>query len=157
MEAGKLCRYNFFVLKGCMHMYYINDKGIEKTVKLAIENWWISDYLAFHHQQQTDFYIQAVETTQVLCIDYDRQAELLAKFPQMETYFRNIYEIGYGASIMRIKFQFEYSKEEMFLRFEEQFPEFVQRVPQYLLATYLGLTPEYLSEVRRKKQSSERS
>lgn len=153
MEAGKLCNSSFFVLHGCLHMYYINDKGIEKTIQFAIENWWLSDYLAYHHRQPTDFYIQAVESSRVLCIDYDRQNKLLTAFPILETYFRHVYQIAYGASIMRVKYLFDYSKEEIFLRFSEQFPEFVQRVPQYLIASYLGLTPEYVSEIKRKQRS----
>ena len=153
MEAGKTCDRHFFVLQGCLHMYYINDKGSEKTVKLAIKNWWISDYQALYHRQKTAFYIQAVENTQVLLIDHKSQEKLIEAFPCMNAYFRQVYQIAYGATIMRIKFLYEYSKEEMFFRFNEQFPEFVQRVPQYLLATYLGLTPEYLSEIRKKRRS----
>lgn len=152
MQAGRICDHHYFVLKGCLHMYYINEKGVEKTVKLALENWWVTDYLAFRQHQPTDFYIRAVEPSHILAISFEQQAALFAKFPVLESYFRQIYEVGYGASIMRIKFLFDFSKEEMFLRFEEQFPDFVQRVPQYLLASYLGLTPEYLSEIRKKKR-----
>ncbi|MEK6476912.1 Crp/Fnr family transcriptional regulator [Catalinimonas sp. 4WD22] len=153
MEAGQLCRQCFFVLKGCLHMYFINDKGVEKNIQFAIENWWMSDYLAYHHQQSTGFYIQAAEASHVLCLDYDKQNQLLEAFPQLESYFRHVYQIAYGASIMRMKYQFDYSKEEIFFSFNEQFPEFVQRVPQYMIATYLGLTPEYVSELRKKKRS----
>nr|WKN38284.1 Crp/Fnr family transcriptional regulator [Tunicatimonas sp. TK19036] len=153
MEAGPLCNHSFFVLKGCLHMYYVNDRGVEKTIQFAIENWWLSDYLAYHHRQKTDFYIQAVEASHVLDIDYDRQNQLLEAFPLMETYFRNIYQVAYGASIMRVKYLLDYSKEEIFFQFSEQYPEFVQRVPQYLIASFLGLTPEYVSEIRKKKRS----
>ncbi|KIX22558.1 cyclic nucleotide-binding protein [Flavobacterium sp. 316] len=153
MKAGELCNYNYFVLEGCLHMYYINDKGIEKTVQFAIKNWWLSDYLALYNRQKTDFYIQAVQNTHILSIDYENQNELLIKFPSLEGYFRNIYQIAYGASIMRVKKHFDYSKEEIFFRFSEEFPEFIQQVPQYLIASFLGLTPEYVSEIRRKKRS----
>ncbi|PHN00900.1 Crp/Fnr family transcriptional regulator [Flavilitoribacter nigricans] len=153
MEAGRRCDHHYFVLEGCLHMFYVSDKGAEKTVKLALEDWWLTDYLAFHHRKPTEFYIQAVEPSRVLCIDYERQEQLLADFPALETYFRKVYEIAYGATIMRIKYLYDYSKEEMFLNFIDQFPDFAQRVPQYLLASYLGLTPEYLSEIRRKKRS----
>ncbi|MDF9795972.1 CRP-like cAMP-binding protein [Catalinimonas alkaloidigena] len=153
MEAASVCRQCFFVLKGCLHMYFINDKGVEKNIQFAIENWWMSDYLAYQHQQKTGFYIQAAEASELLCLDYDKQNQLLTAFPQLESYFRQVYQIAYGASIMRVKYQFDYSKEEIFFSFSEQFPEFVQRVPQYMIATYLGLTPEYVSELRKKKRS----
>lgn len=150
MEAGSLCRSCYFVLNGCLQMYYVNEKGAEKTLQFAIENWWLSDYLAYHHQQKSDFYIQAVEATQVLCLTHENQCKLLTAFPALESYFRNVYQIAYGASVMRIKYLFDYSKEEIFFRFNRQFPEFIQRVPQYMIASYLGLTPEYVSEIRKK-------
>ena len=78
---------------------------------------------------------------------------LLNKFPKMERYFRTIYETAYGAALMRFKYINTYSKEEIFFRFKEKFPEFVQRVPQYVLASFLGLTPEYLSEIKKKQFS----
>lgn len=153
MEEGTLCNYNFMVLKGCLHMYYINDKGTEKTVQFALENWWITDHLAYHHHRESEFFIQAIEPGQVLKISRDKEAQLLSDFPIMEGYFRHIYQIAYGASIMRTKYLFDNSKEDIFFSFSEQFPEFVQRVPQYQLATYLGLTPEYVSEIRKKRRS----
>lgn len=153
MEEGTLCNYNFMSLKGCLHMYYINDKGTEKTVQFALENWWLTDQLAYHHHRKTEFFIQAIEAGKVLKISRDKENQLLSAFPILESYFRHIYQIAYGASIMRTKYLFDNSKEEMFFTFSEQFPEFVQRVPQYQLASYLGLTPEYVSEIRKKRRS----
>lgn len=153
MEAESLCNYNFMVLNGCLHMYYINDKGTEKTIQFALENWWITDQLAYHHHRKTEFFIQAIEPGQVLKISREKEDQLLSDFPILEGYFRHIYQIAYGASIMRTKYLFDHSKEEMFFSFSEQFPEFVQRVPQYQLASYLGLTPEYVSEIRKKRRS----
>ncbi|MBC9794867.1 Crp/Fnr family transcriptional regulator [Sinomicrobium weinanense] len=153
IEAGEKCDKAYFVEKGCLHAYFIDDNGVEKTVQFAIEKWWITDFLAFRYQNKTDFYIQAVEVSEVLYITRNKLEELFARHPEMEGYFRQVYEIGYGAAIMRIKYIFNYSKEEIFFHFANQFPEFVNRVPQYLLATYLGLTPEYLSKLRGRKFS----
>ncbi|NER15046.1 cyclic nucleotide-binding domain-containing protein [Leptobacterium flavescens] len=153
MEAGTKCTYNHFVLSGCLHMYFINSKGTERTVQFAIENWWITDNLAYLRQAPTDFYIQAVEKTEVLSITHDKQQELLIRFPQLEKYFRIIYQISYGSSLMKMKYIHDLSKEEMYFHFTEHFPEFAQRVPQYLIASFLGLTPEYVSEIRNKKRS----
>jgi CRP-like cAMP-binding protein len=150
MRGGRHCRNCFFVLEGCLQMYYINEKGVEKTVQFAIENWWLSDFLAYHHQEKSDFFIRAVEPSHVLSLSHENQQKLLAAHPLMESYFRQVYQIAYGASIMRVKYLFDYSKEEIFFHFTSQFPEFVQRVPQYMLASYLGLTPEYVSEIRKK-------
>ena len=148
--TGKRCNKLFFVTKGCVQLYFIDSLGYKKTTQFAIENWWLTDFLAFQNQQLSNFYIETVENSKVLSISFSKYQELLEKFPRMEKYFRNIYETAYGASLMRLKYISSYSKEEMFFRFQDEFPEFVQRVPQYLLASFLGLTPEYLSEIKRK-------
>jgi|SRR5690606_3796027 len=153
METGSICNKHFFVLSGCLHMFYTNEKGSEQTLQFAIENWWLTDNLAFRQQRKTDFCIQAVENSEVLFIDFQKQELLLEKFPKMEKYFRNVFEKAYGAAQMRVKYIFDYSKEEMFFTFQEQYPEFIARVPQYLIASFLGLTPEYLSEIKSKRLS----
>lgn len=153
VEAGHNCNFNYFVLKGCLHMFFISDKGTERTVQFAIENWWMTDYLAFLKHGTTGFYIQAVENTQVFSISYEHQEKLLSLYPKLERYFRIISQVSYGASLMKIKYIYDLSKEDMYFHFIEQFPEFVQRVPQYLIASFLGLTPEYVSEIRNKRRS----
>ncbi|MGB5819563.1 MAG: Crp/Fnr family transcriptional regulator [Saonia sp.] len=153
VEAGSTCNFNYFVLNGCLHMYFMNDKGTERTIQFAIENWWMTDFLAFHNRTTTDFYIQAVEDTQILSITYQKQEQLLNQFPELEKYFRRIFQISYGSALMKMKYLYGLSKEEMYFHFTEQFPEFAQRVPQYLIASFLGLTPEYVSEIRSKKRS----
>ncbi|MDX8552977.1 hypothetical protein MK851_04965 [Tenacibaculum sp. 1B UA] len=85
-----------------------------------------------------------------MSISFSKYNELLNKFPLLEKYFRSIYETAYGAALMRLKYINSYSKEDIFFRFRKDFPDFVQRVPQFLLASFLGLTPEYLSEIKRK-------
>ncbi|WP_460542206.1 Crp/Fnr family transcriptional regulator [Echinicola sediminis] len=152
-RAGDHALKHYFVSSGCVHLYFINERGSEQTLQFAIENWWITDYLAFQNNGRSDFFIQAVEPSELLQISFQKQEEMLRKFPQMETYFRNIYQKAYGAAIMRMKYIFSYSKEEIYFRFRDAFPEFVNNVPQYLVATYLGLSPEYVSKLRRKSIS----
>lgn len=153
VKAGSICRDNHFVLDGCLHMFFANDKGVERTVQFAIENWWMTDDLAYHNQTVTDFSIQAVENTRLLTITHGRQELLLKEFPQLEKYFRTIYQISYGSALVKMKYLTDLSKEKIYFQFTEQFPQFAQRVPQYLIASFLGLTPEYVSEIRAKKRS----
>lgn len=153
MHAGGPCSHTHFVLKGCMHLYFVNEKGVERTVQFALENWWLTDFLAFQNKSNTDFFIQAVEDSQVLSISLDQQGQLLEQFPLLERYFRIIYQTAYGASLMRTKYLHDLSKEEIYFHFTEQYPRFAQRVPQYLIASFLGLTPEYVSEIRAKRHS----
>lgn len=150
---GQVCQCHYFVLNGCLRKFFVNDKGIEHTTEFAIETWWITDNLAYERRLPSDFYIQAIENTTVLVIHRDAQEKLLLQYPKMERYFRFVYQRAYAAAQMRIKFLHSLSKEEFYHQFSRAYPEFVQRIPQYLVASYLGFTPEYLSEIRAKKLS----
>ncbi|GEO07025.1 cyclic nucleotide-binding protein [Adhaeribacter aerolatus] len=153
LTAGQICKHHYFVLKGCLRKFFINDKGVEQTTEFAIENWWLTDNLAYEKQQPTAFFIQSVEPTELLCINFQAQEALLHQHPKLERYFRMVYQRAFAASQMRIKYLYDLSREELFYHFLDHYPEFVQRIPQYLLASFLGFTPEYLSEIRSKKRS----
>jgi CRP-like cAMP-binding protein len=150
---GQICKSNYFVLNGCLRKFFINGKGIEQTTEFAIETWWITDNLAYERGLPTEFYIQAVENSEVLVIDREAQEKLLTEYPKMERYFRFIYQRAYAATQIRIKYLYDFSKEEFYEHLCNGHPEFVQRIPQYLIASYLGFTPEYLSEIRNKRRS----
>jgi CRP/FNR family transcriptional regulator, anaerobic regulatory protein len=151
--AGKACKSNYFVEKGCLRMFFINEKGIEQTVQFALENWWLSDYTSFSTQKPSEFYIQAVENSQIISLGHQAQEKMLQELPAMERYFRLIHQRVHAASQYRLKALFSQTREEIYRQFVKQNPEFVQRIPQYLLASFLGFTPEYLSELRARKLS----
>ncbi|MEI6947169.1 Crp/Fnr family transcriptional regulator [Paraflavisolibacter sp. H34] len=153
LVEGKVCKSNYFVEKGCLRLFFINEKGVEQTIQFALEHWWMADFTSFSTQQPSEYYIQAVETSGVLALEYAAQEEMLQRFPQMERYFRLVHQRAHAAYQFRIRGLYYLSREELFHQFNEKYPEFVQRVPQYLLASFLGFTPEYLSEIRRKKRS----
>lgn len=113
----------------------------------------MTDNIAYERRQASEFYIQAVERSELLAIDYTAQEKLLTQFPKMERYFRFIYQRAYAASQMRLKYLYGFSKEEFYHHLNEHYPKFVQRIPQYLIASYLGFTPQYLSEIRSKYRS----
>ncbi|EJL74200.1 Crp/Fnr family transcriptional regulator [Chryseobacterium populi] len=153
MLDGEVCKSMYFVVKGCLRKFFVNEKGVEQTTEFAIENWWITDTFAYERQIKSDFCIQAVEHSVVLIIDLPTQELLLQKHPVMEKYFRMIYQRAYAASERRIRFLYEMTREELYVHFSTQYPNFNQRIPQYLIASYLGFTPEYLSEIRAKLRS----
>jgi CRP-like cAMP-binding protein len=150
VEQGQICRHHFFVLEGLLRKFFINEKGAEQTTEFAIETWWLTDNFAYESQISTEFYIQAVEKSVILLITQENQEKLFQKFPQMERYFRFVYQRAYAAAQRRIQFLFSMSKEEFYYQAVRNHPEFIQRVPQYLIASYLGFTPEYLSEIRKR-------
>lgn len=153
MNTGDVCRYHYLVEKGCIRKFFLKDSGVEQTTEFALEHWWMTDNFAFEQQRESDFSIQAVESTEVLKITFENRETLMKEVPEMEHYFRMVYQRAYAAAERRIRYLYEYSREELYLHFAENFPEFLQRIPQYLLASFLGFTPEYLSEIRSKFRS----
>lgn len=150
---GEQCLEKFFIIKGCVHLYFLRENGTQQTIDFALENWWASDFSAFPGGGIAQFSIRTTEHTEVLCINAENQKELLRQIPELNLYFHLIFQRAYAASQMRIRYLYEYSKEELYRQFLLDFPDFTQRVPQYLLASFLGFTPEYLSEIRKKNLS----
>jgi CRP-like cAMP-binding protein len=153
LKEGDRCNEKFFIVKGCVYISYLRQNGTEQVIDFGIENWWASDFMAFQHHSMAQFSIRAVETTEVLCITAARQRELLDKVPELNEYFHFVFQRAYAASQMRLRMLYELSKEELYRHFSRDFSTFIQRVPQYLLASFLGFTPEYLSEIRKKNIS----
>ncbi|WP_118973998.1 Crp/Fnr family transcriptional regulator [Taibaiella koreensis] len=151
LEEGRLCPYNYFVSKGCCRLYYVNDKGIEHTVQFGIDGWWITDLMAYVGGQPSGYYLQAVETGAVVLWDRRTEDALLQQIPALERYFRLVLLRSAAAEQQRNRYLSDFSGEERYHHFNNSFPEFVQRVPQYMLASYLGFTPEFLSKIRARK------
>jgi CRP-like cAMP-binding protein len=151
LTEGQICHSTQFVMKGCFRSYLITEKGTEQIIQFGIENWWITDYDSFDNQQPSRLFIQAIEDTEIIVIDLQTLEELYVKVPKVERYFRIILQKNFIAAQRRILTINTVSGEQRYLNFRDLFPDFVQRVPQYMLASYLGLTPEFLSMIRAKK------
>ncbi|WP_166926226.1 Crp/Fnr family transcriptional regulator [Flavobacterium poyangense] len=148
LQEGQVCNTSYFIVKGCMRQYIINSKGTEQTLQFGIENWWLTDYLSYHSQIPSHFYIQAVENCEIIAIEKPVLESLFIQIPKLERYFRIVSQKSFGAAQMRIKFLFTMSAEERYHHFNNLFPEFVQRVPQYMLASYLDFSAEFMSKIR---------
>lgn len=148
LEEGQICNKQYFIIKGCIRFYINNNKGTEQTIQFGIENWWITDYLSFQYQNPTLFNIQAIENVEMLSIDRRSFDELLDRIPKLEKYFRLVIQKSFGASQVRISYLFTMSAEERFRHMNGMFPEFIQRVPQYMIASYLDFSPEFMSKIR---------
>jgi len=151
VQAGQVCTANYFVIEGCIRMYLDTRQGSEQIIQFGIDNWWITDQISLNLQQPSRHYLQAVEQSSVLVMKHGVQEEAFQKVPSLERYFRILYERAYAASLTRIHYILNLSGEERWVQFSTLFPDFVQRVPQYMLASFLGFTPEFLSKVRGKK------
>ncbi len=153
LEEDQYCEKQYFVITGCLRKFFVNSKGNERTTELALESWWITDNHAFEHHVRSQFYIQAIEDSIVLVIGAKAREKLLKEHPLMERYFRVIYQRACAAAERRFRYIDDYSREEYYQKFAEKYPRVVNRIPQKILASFLGFTPEYLSELRRKIRS----
>ena len=151
LPESKVCQKLYFVEKGCLRMYFINKKGVEHITQFALDGWWISDFQSLMNHTPSDYYIQAIEESNIVSIDNQQLDILLTELPQLEKYFRILMQKAVAGAQLRSKLLYEMSKEEFYFHFSTSFPDFMVRVPQYMIASYLGLTPEYLSELRKKK------
>lgn len=151
LVSGQVCKANYFVMKGCFRMYTNTDSGTEQIVQFGIDNWWITDYTSYDSQKPTSFNIQALESGTIAILERQAQDQLFAEVPKLERYFRLVLQRAYAATLMRVHFIFSQSGEERYRHFNALFPDFVQRIPQYMLASYLGFTPEFLSKIRARK------
>jgi CRP-like cAMP-binding protein len=151
LEPGKHCPGNYFVVKGLLRQYFVNHKLNEQIIQFGLENWWIADQDSIMTHQPSNCYIQAIEATEVLLLTEKNMTVLFEHIPRLETYFRLMMQKAFVASQRRIGFIFNQSDEERYRHFSSLFPDFMQRVPQYMLASYLGFTPQFLSRLRAKK------
>lgn len=152
LREGEVCQENYFIVEGLFRLYLITSKGVEQVIQFGIENWWITEYNSYKSGQPSGFYLQAIEKAKVVAINRNVQEELFEKIPQLEKYFRQVLERAYSAQLTRIHYIFNLTGEENYWLMVNKYPGFVQRVPQYMLASFLGITPEFLSMLRAKKQ-----
>lgn len=153
LKSGQICPGMFFVLSGCLRLYSITENGTEQILQFAIPDWWISDYHSFEHDIPSGYFIQAVEDTEVAIISRSDYHTLFQKVPLLNNYFRLIMQRAYTASLKKAELFLSKSAEERYWQFVNNFPDFVQRVPQYMVASFLGFTPEFLSMLRAKQKA----
>lgn len=150
LEEGKICRARYFILKGCIRSYYIDEKGVERILDFGIDNWWFTNYKSLVNQSPSENFIQTIEDSVVLELHQDSFEELSAKLPKIDRFFRIITEKTHIAHINKVKYTRNLSGEHLYKQFVLSNPKFSQRVPQYMIASYLGLSPEFVSKVKAK-------
>src|SRR4249920_3155219 len=148
VQNGDICRYENFVLSGCLKTFYIDNEGYEHIVMFAIENWWTSDLGSFITQAPADLNVQCLEDSELIQISYNDLQQLYIEIPKLERFFRIIVQKAFVAAQKRIVNNLSLPAMERYLRFREQYPSIEQRVPQYMVASYLGITKEFLSKIR---------
>lgn len=148
VQQGDVCKYECFVLSGCTKTFYVDKEGQEHILMFSIEDWWTSDMGSFITQTPADFNVQCLENTELIMFSYEVIEELYTEIPKLERFFRQIIEKAFVASQKRIVRSFSLSAKEQYLIFKEQYPKIEQRIPQYMIASYLGITKEFFSKIK---------
>ncbi len=146
-------KHRSYVLSGAFRAYVIDEAGEDHTIQFAIDDWWISDYNSYIYQQPATMFVIALEDSQLMQIDFESEQRLKAENHHFETFFRIMAERTAAFHQKRIVASLTQSAEERYKLFLEKYPQVVQRVPQFALASYLGMTTQFLSKIRSGKAS----
>lgn len=153
LNAGDVCHYITFVDKGLLRSFTVDDEGNEYVVQFAIEGWWISDMGSFTSGKEAMYNIEALEDCELLNLTKPSMEELLTRLPVMERFFRILMQNNIVSLQRRVVAYMSLSAEEKYLRLLEVAPDIMTRAPQQYIASYLSVTPETLSRIRRKVSS----
>jgi len=148
LRAGNICNFEAYVIKGCIREYYIDGHGAEVTLQFAVEDWWVSDINSFQDQNVSNMYIETLEDCELLMLSRQSKEELLAEVPKLERMFRLMIQRHLSAVQNRLFKTITHTAIEKYLEFLNRYPAIPQRVPQHYIASYLGISPEFLSKLR---------
>jgi len=149
LQEGDICRHIAFVNSGCLRAYTVDHKGEEHIIQFAIEDWWISDLNSYLTGSPATYNIDALQDSEVLLLEKSARDKLLEAVPAIERFFRLLQEANYIATHRRINNSLSASAEERYLQFIKTYPALVEQVPQGHIASYLGITPQSLSRIRK--------
>lgn len=154
LQEGDICKYNSFVVKGCFRLYMVDKSGKEHNLQFAIENWWILEMDSFYSEEPSLLNIEALEDSIIYQIKKKDQLKLYLDFPKFNRIFRVLCENALITSQRRVLQNISSSAEEKYLDFINRYPQLSNRISNVQIASYLGITPEFLSVIRKRLAKS---
>ena len=148
LQEGEVCKYLAFILKGAMRQYSVDEKGMEHIVYLTIENWWAGDRESHIMLTPSRYFVDAWEDTETLLITRADSIRLLDSIPALKEASKKMDEKHSFALLNRVNNNISLPAEQRYAELEKKYPEFLQRFPQHIIASYLGITKETLSRIR---------
>lgn len=148
LKAGTVCKHSAFVLNGALKSFTVDKEGKEHILSFAIRDWWIADMYSYLSRKPAILTIEAIDDSEILMLSYENQQLLYEKIPKFERFFRILVENALVANQERLIDNLSSTAEERYLRFIKKYPSIPASVPQHSIASYLGITPEFLSKIR---------
>ncbi|GAA4321753.1 Crp/Fnr family transcriptional regulator [Mucilaginibacter gynuensis] len=149
LQEGDICKHLAFVAKGLLRTYNVDDRGDEHMSVFGWEGWWLSDFNSFLSGKPAVFNIDAIEDSQLLMISHKNYEALTVAVPIMDRYFRILYQNSLVTKERRLMSSITHSAEERYVQLTELNPQMIGRIPQNLIASYLGIAPETLSRIKK--------
>ena len=150
LNEGEICQFEGYVQKGCVRIYYLDENGFEVTLAFAVEDWWISDIASFHYHTPSSLYMETLEDSEFLMLTPDTKERLLETIPKFERVFRMLVQRRLAVLQNRLIHTMAKPAADLYLEFIALYPTISQRVPQYYIASYLGVSPEFVSIIRKR-------
>ncbi|ULQ58414.1 Crp/Fnr family transcriptional regulator [Flavihumibacter rivuli] len=154
---GEVNRYTNYIVKGSVRVYYVDQDGNEHVIQLGIADWWTGDYISFISQQPGYLNVEALEQTLLYSFSYDNLQEIYREVPKMERFFRLLVQSAYAAFQNRVLQSLSMDAESRYIAFREKYPAMDQQISQKHIASYLGMSAEFLSKVKKRIVQKERS
>jgi CRP-like cAMP-binding protein len=149
LQEGDIWKYDAFITKGCLRTYSVDVKGNEHILSFSMENWWTGDRESLLSQQPSRFNIDAIEDCELVLFTHNNFEKLCSEIPSFNEMINHILQRSFIASQNRIQATLTLTAEEKYLNFINKYPGFALRIPQAMIASYLGMTPETLSRIRK--------
>jgi len=153
LKEGEVAKQSHFTVRGCLRLYTIDSKGKEHIMQFAPENWWIGDIDSSTSRAPSIYFLDALEDSDVLSMDIDSWEKSMNEIPALALLFQRLMQNRQTVSQRRIINSMSATSEERYIEFMKTYPSLVQRIPQHMIASYLGITPESLSRIRKQMVS----
>lgn len=151
LREGEICNFEAYIIKGCIRSYYIDNNGFEVILTFSVEDWWVSDVTSFCEQKPTKMFIETLEDCELFILTPHTKETLLFKAPRFERAFRLMLQRHLASYQERLFGNIAQTAHDRYLDFLKKYPTLPLRIPQHLIASFLGISPEFLSKIRNKK------
>ncbi|MEM6830872.1 MAG: Crp/Fnr family transcriptional regulator [Bacteroidota bacterium] len=148
IQPGYPCEYRHYILEGAFRVFYMDENGKEHTVSIGIEDWFFTDIYSYIYKEPATYFAEALEDSVIFKMRYEDVEQLCANVHSFSQFFRLITEKAFANSRKRIVSNISKTSEERYWEYVESYPQIVNRVPQYVIASYLGMSAEFLSKIR---------